>query len=69
MKEREFWVRGHCRLVFIMRVLADITGRSSINALVFVDLEDETEPLRIAIKEFNQKKVPWIIRRYLPDGW
>ena len=44
------------------------TGVSQ-NAPVLVDLEGETDPLQIAIKELNQKKIPLIIRRYLPDGW
>jgi len=41
----------------------------SMNAPVLVDLEGETDPLQIAIKELNQKKIPLIVRRYLPDGW
>ena len=41
----------------------------SQNAPVLVDLEGETDPLQIAIKELNQKKIPLIVRRYLPDGW
>ena len=40
-----------------------------MNAPVLVDLEGETDPLQIAIKELNQKKIPLIIRRYLTDGW
>ena len=40
-----------------------------MNAPVLVDLEGETDPLQIAIKELNQKKIPLVIRRYLPDGW
>lgn len=41
----------------------------SMNAPVLVDLEGETDPLQIALKELNQKKIPLIVRRYLPDGW
>jgi DNA-directed RNA polymerase I, II, and III subunit RPABC2 len=41
----------------------------SMNAPVLVDLEGETDPLQIAIKELNQKKIPLVVRRYLPDGW
>ena len=41
----------------------------SRNAPTLVDLEGETDPLQIAIKELNQKKMPLIVRRYLPDGW
>jgi DNA-directed RNA polymerases I, II, and III subunit RPABC2 len=41
----------------------------SQNAPVLVDLENETDPLQIAIKELREKKIPLVIRRYLPDGW
>jgi DNA-directed RNA polymerases I, II, and III subunit RPABC2 len=41
----------------------------SMNAPVLVDLEGETDPLQIAIKELNEKKIPLIVRRYMPDGW
>lgn len=40
-----------------------------MNAPVLVDLEGETDPLQIAIKELREKKIPLVIRRYLPDGW
>lgn len=40
----------------------------SLNAPVLVDLEGETDPLQIAIKELREKKIPLIVRRYLPDG-
>lgn len=39
-----------------------------MNAPVLVDLEGETDPLQIAIKELREKKVPLIVRRYMPDG-
>lgn len=29
----------------------------------------ETDPLQIAIKELREKKIPLVVRRYLPDGW
>lgn len=35
---------------------------------MLVDVEGETDPLQIAIKELREKKIPLIIRRYLPDG-
>lgn len=35
---------------------------------MLVDLEGETDPLQIAIKELREKKIPLIVRRYLPDG-
>jgi DNA-directed RNA polymerase I, II, and III subunit RPABC2 len=41
----------------------------SMNAPVLVDIEGETDPLAIAQKELREKKIPLVIRRYLPDGW
>lgn len=46
--------------------LAD--ARDSMNAPVLVDLEGETDPLQIAIKELREKRIPLIVRRYMPDG-
>ncbi|KAL8823521.1 MAG: hypothetical protein Q9191_005783 [Dirinaria sp. TL-2023a] len=49
-----------------------INGASTLfsnNTPVLVDLEGETDPLQIAIKELREKKMPLIIRRYYPDGW
>lgn len=45
-----------------------LTGWNSMNAPVLVDLEGETDPLQIAIKELREKKIPLIVRRYMPDG-
>lgn len=39
-----------------------------MNAPVMVDPEGETDPLEIAMKELREKKIPFIIRRHLPDG-
>lgn len=39
-----------------------------MNAPVLVPTEGETDPLAIAMKELAQKKIPLIVRRYLPDG-
>lgn len=36
-------------------------------APIMVELEGETDPLQIAMKELKQRKIPIIIRRYLPD--
>ncbi|XP_040861860.1 DNA-directed RNA polymerases II, IV and V subunit 6A isoform X1 [Glycine max] len=41
---------------------------SSMNAPVMVELEGETDPLEIAMKELRERKIPFTIRRYLPDG-
>jgi DNA-directed RNA polymerase I, II, and III subunit RPABC2 len=40
----------------------------SMNAPVMVELEGETDPLKIALKELQANKIPIIVRRYLPDG-
>jgi DNA-directed RNA polymerase I, II, and III subunit RPABC2 len=50
------------------RVLGTRALQISLNAPVLVDLEGETDPLQIAMKELAQKKIPLIVRRYLPDG-
>lgn len=39
-----------------------------MNAPPMVDLEGETDPLQIAIKELRENKIPLMVRRYLPDG-
>jgi len=39
-----------------------------MNAPPMVDVEGETDPLRIAMKELRENKMPIIVRRYLPDG-
>ena len=31
-------------------------------------MEGETDPLQIAQKELRERKIPIVIRRYLPDG-
>lgn len=50
------------------RILGTRALQISMNAPVLVDLEGETDPLQIAMKELSQKKVPLVVRRYLPDG-
>ena len=49
------------------RVLGTRALQISMNAPVMVDLDGETDPLRIAEKELRERKIPIIIRRYLPD--
>ncbi|KAI9823930.1 MAG: DNA-directed RNA polymerases I II and III subunit RPABC2 [Thelocarpon impressellum] len=51
------------------RVLGTRALQISMNAPVLVDLEGETDPLQIAVKELREKKIPLVVRRYLPDGW
>lgn len=50
------------------RVLGTRALQISMNAPVMVELDGETDPLRIAEKELREKKIPIIIRRYMPDG-
>lgn len=51
------------------RVLGTRALQISMNAPVLVDVEGETDPLQIAVKELREKKIPLVVRRYLPDGW
>ena len=39
-----------------------------MNAPILVPRENETDPLEIAKKELRFRKIPLMIRRYLPDG-
>ncbi|KAK3700180.1 hypothetical protein QZH41_010622 [Actinostola sp. cb2023] len=50
------------------RVLGTRALQISMGAPVMVELEGETDPLQIALKELKARKIPIIIRRYLPDG-
>lgn len=50
------------------RVLGTRALQLSMNAPPMVAVEGETDPLEIAYKELREKKIPFIIRRYLPDG-
>ncbi|KAK2185723.1 hypothetical protein NP493_225g01021 [Ridgeia piscesae] len=50
------------------RVLGTRALQIAMCAPVMVELEGETDPLQIAMKELKARKVPIIIRRYLPDG-
>ncbi|XP_075984552.1 RNA polymerase II subunit RpII18 [Anticarsia gemmatalis] len=49
------------------RVLGTRALQIAMCAPVMVELEGETDPLQIAMKELKHGKIPIIIRRYLPD--
>lgn len=49
------------------RILGTRALQISMNAPVMVELEGESDPLRIAMKELKERKIPFIIRRYLPN--
>ena len=50
------------------RIIGSRALQISLNAPVMVDTEGETDPMAIAERELNQKLVPFIVRRFLPDG-
>ncbi|KAL1927824.1 hypothetical protein VTP01DRAFT_3645 [Rhizomucor pusillus] len=50
------------------RVLGTRALQISLNAPVMVQLDGESDPLVIAMKELKEKKIPLIIRRFLPDN-
>ncbi|GFT10221.1 DNA-directed RNA polymerases I, II, and III subunit RPABC2 [Nephila pilipes] len=50
------------------RVLGTRALQIAMNAPVMVELDGETDPLHLAMKELKVRKIPIIIRRYLPDG-
>jgi DNA-directed RNA polymerase I, II, and III subunit RPABC2 len=50
------------------RILGVRATQISMNSPVMVNTDGMTDPLKIAIKEFQEKKIPLIIRRYLPSG-
>lgn len=49
-------------------VLGVRAAQISCGAPPFVDIEDETDSLKIARKELLEGKIPFIIRRKFPDG-
>ena len=69
------WGGGFERAGLDVRPLfaADVGSRPvhpmrSMNAPVKVELEGESDPLQIALKELRQRKIPITVRRFLPDG-
>merc|ERR1712188_4953 len=50
------------------RVLGTRALQISMNAPVLVETKNLSDPLQIAMKELREKKIPFVIRRYLPDG-
>lgn len=50
------------------RVLGARALQISMSAPIMVPLEGETDPLEIARKELRERKIPIVIRRFLPDG-
>ncbi len=50
------------------RIIGARALQISKNAPIFVNAENETDPILIAEKELREHKIPFIIRRFLPDG-
>ena len=50
------------------RIIGTRALQISMNAPVAIPLDGETDPLLIAEKELYTKKIPFVIRRYLPNG-
>ena len=50
------------------RVLGTRALQIAMCAPLMVEPDNETDPLQIAMRELKEKKIPMIIRRYLPDG-
>ncbi|KAI8352058.1 RNA polymerase, subunit omega/K/RPB6 [Blakeslea trispora] len=50
------------------RILGTRALQISLNAPVMVDIDGESDALAIANKELREKKIPLIIRRFMPDG-
>lgn len=50
------------------RILGTRALQISMNAPIMVELKGQTDPLEIAKQELKERKIPLIIRRYLPDN-
>ena len=50
------------------RVIGTRALQISLNVPVMVETAGETDPLKIAQKELQEKNIPIIVRRFLPDG-
>jgi len=50
------------------RIIGTRALQLSLNAPVLIDLKGETDPLKIAKRELQEKKIPIIVRRHLPNG-
>ncbi len=49
-------------------VLGIRSSQLSMNAPPLIDIGDETDAFEIAARELREKKIPFIIRRKLPDN-
>lgn len=50
------------------RILGLRAQQIDMNAQIMVDPKGEDDSLRLALMELRERKIPFIIRRTLPDG-
>jgi DNA-directed RNA polymerase I, II, and III subunit RPABC2 len=50
------------------RVIGTRALQISLNAPLMIDPQGETDPIEIAMKELSDQKIPFVIRRHMPDG-
>ncbi|KAJ2766420.1 DNA-directed RNA polymerases I, II, and III subunit RPABC2 [Coemansia nantahalensis] len=50
------------------RILGTRALQISMNAPVMVEPDGESDPYVIALKELRARKIPFVVRRYLPDA-
>ena len=50
------------------RILGSRALQISKNAPLMVDPCEESDPYKLAELELSEKKIPFVVRRYLPDG-
>ncbi|XP_033229707.1 DNA-directed RNA polymerases I, II, and III subunit RPABC2 [Belonocnema kinseyi] len=65
---KQFLILSNIRSYERARVLGTRALQIAMCAPVMVELEGETDPLQIAMKELKQRKIPIVIRRFLPDN-
>jgi len=50
------------------RILGTRSLQLAMGAMPTVEMGDLTDMLEVARKELREKKIPMVIRRYMPDG-
>ncbi|KAI8052686.1 RNA polymerase, subunit omega/K/RPB6 [Thamnidium elegans] len=50
------------------RILGTRALQISLSAPVMIEIDGETDALAIANRELREKKIPLIVRRFMPDG-
>lgn len=50
------------------RIIGTRALQISLDSKVFVEKNGETDPYKLAVMEFEQKKIPLLVQRILPNG-